>query len=150
MQTPVIQGDLPPMPEQPKVILASGDEVEVKFQYWPELDDTQTIRPDGQISLPMVDDIQAAGKSPQELDAYLTELYQMKLKDPVITVIVRTLVSQRIFVGGEVQEPGPIALEGRMDLLGAIMAAGGFINLSADPANVIVFRHQDNKRYACC
>ena len=145
---PVIKGELPPLPQQPKVVLAPGDVIDVKFRYWPELDESQTIRPDGKISLQLVDAVEAAGLTPEELDQQLTQLYASQLKEPVITVIVRTLVNQRVYVAGEVRRPGPLPLEGKMTLLAAIMAAGGFDNYGANPSNIILFRHVDNNLYA--
>ena len=70
--------DAPP----PEVILGPGDVIDVKFRFLPELDYQQAIRPDGKISLQMVDEIVAAGKTPGELDNHLTDLYSTKLKSP--------------------------------------------------------------------
>jgi polysaccharide export outer membrane protein len=129
-------------------VLSPGDEIEVKFMYWPELNETQTVRPDGRISLQYIDNIFVAGMTPEELDTKLTELYTAHIQDPEITVFVRNLANQRIYVAGEVQTPGMIEMEGPMTLLDAIMAGGGFENLSANQENVILFRHKDNVRYA--
>lgn len=146
--TPVLQGTLPEVPDRQRVTLMPGDEVELKFHYWPELNETQVVRPDGMISLQLVDDIEAAGLTPQELDARLTALYESKIKEPEITVIVRTLASNFVYVGGEVKEPGKIPIEGGLDLMQALVTAGGFVNLSADPTNVIVYREGGGKRHA--
>jgi polysaccharide biosynthesis/export protein PslD len=139
---------LPDAPKQTKLHLKPGDNIDVKFRYWPELDESQKVRPDGRITLQLVDEVDVAGLTPAELDAKLTLLYKDKIKDPVISVIVRELISQRIFVGGEVNRSGHFPLEGRMTVLSAIIAAGGINNQSANLKKVVVIRHRDGKRYA--
>ncbi len=125
--------------------LSPGDNIEIKFAYWPELNDKQLIRPDGKINLQLVDDVQAAGLTPEQLDDRLTALYDGQIKDPVITVIMRTI--PKIFVGGEVKTPKTINLEGRMTVLEAIIAAGGFNRRHADTSNVLLVQHTDDRRY---
>ena len=134
--------------QAPELRLAPGDEIEVKFRFWPELDDRQAIRPDGKITLQEVDDVQASGLTPMELDEHLTKLYEGKLKEPVISVVVRSLAAQRVYVGGEVAEPGEVPLVGRLTALEAIMVAGGFDRTTAKPSSVVIVRHVDGKRYA--
>ncbi len=130
------------------VVLGPGDLIDVKFRYWPELDESQTIRPDGKITLQIVDEVEAVGLTPVQLGQKLTELYASKLKDPIITIIVRSLASQRVFVGGEVARPGIIPLQGKMTVLDAIIAAGGHNKLGARLDNVLVLRQQGEKRLA--
>jgi polysaccharide export outer membrane protein len=128
--------------------LAPGDNIEVKFHYWPELDDVQNIRPDGKISLQLIDEVTAAGKTPEELDQLLTDLYESKLKHPEITVVVRSLVHQNVYVGGEVLAPRMIPYTADMTVMDAIISAGGFIKESAHVENVVVLRHKDGQRFA--
>lgn len=147
-------GDLPDSTEMPQstanapLVLMPGDEIDVRFRYWPEMDDVQTIRPDGKISLQLVQGVDAAGLSPEDLQAKLVELYTDKIRDPDIVVIVRTLVNHKIYVGGEVLNPGLFDMRGRMTALEAIMMAGGFDTASAHLKNVVIVRHIDGKRYA--
>ena len=133
--------------EPSEILLKPGDEIEVKYRYWPELDETQTIRTDGNISLQLVDDVKAAGLTPAQLDDRLTKLYEGKIKDPVITVIVSTSIDRRVYVSGEVLSPGVIPYNDRLTVLEAIMTAGGFDVQSAELSNVLVIRHKDDKRY---
>ena len=116
-----------------------GDELDIKFFYNPELNETVTVRPDGKISLQLIDEIHAADLQPLELDRQLTELYSRELRKPVLTVIVRSFTRQRIFVGGEVNTPGLIVLPAGMTTLQAIFQSGGFKE-SADPAETLVIR----------
>lgn len=145
---PIINGNLPQKPESQEIVLEPGDEIEVRFAYWPEMDDVQFIREDGKISLQFIDEVEIAGLTPSQADQKITQLYSTELKNPEINVVVRSRISQVVFVGGEVREPGPIPMEGRMNLLEAVIAGGGFENLSANAKNVIVYRRGDDRLYA--
>ena len=134
--------------EPPLVTLGPGDDIDVKFLYWPELDESQTVRPDGKISLQLVDEVQVTGLTPEKLDEHLTKIYEVKIKDPVITVIVRTLANQRVYVCGEVRSPGLIPIQGSMTALEAVMSAGGFNESSAAYSRVVVIKNAGDKRYA--
>ncbi len=116
-----------------------GDQLDIKFFYNPELNETVTVRPDGKISLQLVDEIQAAGLKPSQLDKVLTEKYAYELKKPVIAVIVKSFGGQRIFVGGEVNRQGLITIANNMTPLQAVFNAGGFKE-TASPASAIIIR----------
>ncbi len=130
------------------VALRPGDEVELKFYYTPELDITQTVRPDGKISLQLLGEIDVQGKSPSGLREELLKLYVPHLKKPEIAVIVRSLLNRRVYVGGQVITPGVIEIPAEVDVLQAVMQAGGFIFPEAEVKNVIVIRHKSGQRYA--
>lgn len=138
-----------PMADNSSLTLKPGDELEVKFRFWPELDDKQIIRPDGKITLQEIDDVQAAGLTPAALDAELTKLYAANLKDPVISVVVRSLSDRHVYVNGEVRTPGVVPMSSPMTALEAILTAGGFNIKTAKPSNVVIIRHKEGKRYAC-
>jgi protein involved in polysaccharide export with SLBB domain len=135
----------PSPPPEARMVLGPGDEIELKFPYWQELNDTQIIRPDGFITLQLIDAVQAKGLTPEELDEKLTTLYASKIKDPTISVVVRSLVNQRIYVGGEVNTPGLLTLQGEVDALQAVLNAGGFKE-TAQTGHVIVIRKDDKSR----
>ena len=136
-------------PGEVQVILQPYDVIRVRFLYWPELDDEQTIRPDGKISLLMVGDVKAQGLTLEQLQQQLMALYKEKINDPDINVVVTTLASNRVYVGGEVATPGLILIESKLTALGAIMQAGGFLEDSAKKASVVVVRQREGKQYAC-
>jgi protein involved in polysaccharide export with SLBB domain len=125
--------------------IAAGDRLDIKFFYNPELNETITVRPDGRISLQLIDEIQAAGLKPAELDQKLTDLYSIELRKPVLTVIVRSFTRQRIYVGGEVNAPGLIVLPAGMTTLQAIFQSGGFKE-TADPEETLVIRKGENDK----
>ncbi len=134
--------------EPPLVTLGPGDSIDVKFLYWPELNETQTVRPDGNISLQIVDDVQVTGLTPEQLDQHLTKLYEGKIKDPEITVIVRSLANQRVYVGGAVLAPGLQPINGKITALEAVLTAGGFNVSNAEISKVVLLQNIGGKRYA--
>ncbi len=134
----VIQEPFPAEGPAPYV-LQVGDLIGIRFWDNPELDEELSIRPDGMISMPFIDEVTAAGRTPSELDAELTQLYQQELARPTITVIVRDAVGQQVFVGGEVGEKGVYDLRGRMTVFQAIQMAGDFLP-SAYRAEVLLIR----------
>lgn len=127
-------------PEKPpQYFIQTGDQLHIKFFYNPELNETITVRPDGKISLQLVDEVQAAGLTPAQLDDFLTDRYSKELKKPAITVIVGSFASQRVYVGGEVSRQGLVELTGGMTALQAVVSAGGFKE-TADPEAAIIIR----------
>ena len=127
IEAPKITED--PLPQQEEEIqtyrLQVNDLLQIRFWNNQELDGQVRIRPDGKISMPYVDDVVAAGLTPEELDMQLVERYSAELASPEITVIVSETGSQ-VYVGGEVGSEGPVRLTGNLSLLQAIQAAGGF------------------------
>lgn len=117
-----------------------GDDLTIKVYERPELDETIQVRPDGRISVLLLDDVTAAGLTTEELDTQLTNRYNEFYRDPRVTVIVRSFANLRVFVGGEVDRPGAIPLQGRVTVLGAVVAAGGFRG-TAKTDNVVLIRH---------
>jgi protein involved in polysaccharide export with SLBB domain len=130
----------------PVVRLAPGDVVDIKFFSVPELNESQAVRPDGKIALQLVGEVHAMGKTPAELREELMKIYVPHLKAPDVTVIVRQFLSRRIYVGGEVREPGSFDMPGQLSALEAIMQAGGFTNM-ARLGNVVIIRHKDGQRF---
>jgi protein involved in polysaccharide export with SLBB domain len=132
-----------------KSTLGEGDILDFKFFYNPELNENQTIRPDGKITLQLVGEIMARGKTPLELQEEITKLYASQLRRPEATVIVRSFANRRVYVGGHVNTPGVIELKPGMTALEAIMQAGGFNVYSGEISTVVLVRHKDGKRYGC-
>ncbi|MBS1815521.1 MAG: polysaccharide biosynthesis/export family protein [Acidobacteria bacterium] len=104
-----------------------GPEDTLQINVWKEesLSGTFPVRPDGKISLVLLGDVQAAGMKPMDLAADLTTRLKKFIQDPLVTVTVAEVKSQKIFVLGEVQHVGPIELSADMTPLQAIAAAGG-------------------------
>ncbi len=122
-----------------------GDVLDVKFYYNPELNDSVTVRPDGRISLQLAPEVMAAGVTPNDLAGQLRERYRSELRNPQITVIVRSFGSQRMFVDGEVGTPGLVTLTGPLTVMQSIAESGGFKD-SARYNEVLVIRRTAAKK----
>ena len=129
----------------PEYRLLPGDQLDIKLFFNPELNETVLVRPDGKISLQLIDEVQAAGLTAAQLDTELTRLYAQELRKPAVTVIVRSFTGQRVYVGGEVTTPSLVPLTAGMTPLQAVMNAGGFKE-TAKPAGVIVIRKGPDNR----
>ena len=122
--TPVPSQDTTGPPLETEYVIQSGDLLDIKFFYNPELSEKLTVRPDGRIALQLIDEVMAGGLTPQELKVTLIKQYSKELRDPDITIILRKF-SGKVFVGGEVGKPGQYDLEGNLTVLQAIARAGG-------------------------
>jgi protein involved in polysaccharide export with SLBB domain len=135
-----------PPPSEERTILEPGDAIEVKFYYTPDLDVNQIIRPDGNISLQLLGEVKAQGKTPATLESELTAQYGWHLKNPRISVIVRSLYNRRVYVHGMVAKPGMVYMPAPMTLVEAITEAGGLATETAKPQSVVVIRYEAGQR----
>jgi polysaccharide biosynthesis/export protein len=106
------------------VILASGDVVKLTFSSAPELNQSQKVRADGKLSLPLVGEVDASGKTVGQLQSELIQLYKSQLKTPEVTVSLETSLTT-VTVSGAVAKPGKLAFERPTTVFQAIMNAGG-------------------------
>jgi polysaccharide export outer membrane protein len=123
-----------------------GPEDDLHIAVWKEADLTATlpVRPDGKISLPLLNDVQAAGLTPQQLSASLTEKLKKYVADPHVTVVVTAINSKRIYVNGEVLHSGPMTMLPNMTVLQAISTAG--LNQFANTKHIYVLRTENGKQ----
>jgi len=128
------QGEKP----EPEYILNRGDEVEITFYYNPELNTKTVIRPDGIISLQLIGDVKVGGQPTSKAQQAIREKYAKVLRDPQVTLAVKTF-SQQIYVGGEVVLPQMVNLGGGKTALQAVFAAGGFKD-TAEMRSVLILR----------
>jgi polysaccharide biosynthesis/export protein len=133
-----------PLPLTPYRI-QPGDSLDIKFFYNPELNESLVVRPDGYISLQLVNEIMVAGLEPREVNEILTEKYSQELRKPVVTVIVKSFAGQRVYVGGEVDQQGLLVMPAGLTALQAVMQSGGFKN-TAQPAETLVIRKGPDNR----
>jgi protein involved in polysaccharide export with SLBB domain len=143
---PTISEAPPSLATLPPYKLQIGDELEIKFYRNPELDQVVTIRPDGKISLPFIDEVMCAGKTPAELDAQITKRYVGELAIPDITVIVNAFAGQKVYVDGMVMKPGLVELVGTVTMTQAVAVAGGY-NDRALREQVILIRKNEAGDY---
>lgn len=140
-----VGGLVGPTQAPPEYRIQPGDQLEIKFFFNPELNETVLVRSDGKISLQLIDDIQATGLTPAQLDEELTRLYAQELQKPVITVLVRASTGHRIYVGGEVGTPGLLSLVPGMTALQAVINAGGFRETARPGAVIVIRKGSDNR-----
>lgn len=131
----------------PPYVIHTGDQLEVKFFYNPELDEEVTVRPDGRITLPLAHEVMAAGLTTAELVDVLTARYAPHLRKPEITVIVKTFEAQKVFVDGQVAKPGMVALTGPMTILQSIASAGGLKDSARDSEVLVIRRNALRKPF---
>jgi len=127
-------------PAGPEYRLGPEDVIEVFVWKEPELSTTVTVRPDGRISLPLVNELDASGKTGAELSAEITDRLSKYIVKPTVNVMVKQVNSLKISVLGEVRKPDVYRFKNRITVLDAIAMAGGFTDL-AKPTRVIVIRN---------
>jgi len=124
-QAPPISRGLPEQSAAPtRVSLASGDVIKLIFAGAPEMNQSQTIRGDGKISLPQVGEVTAAGKTLSQLQAELSALYKPQLRNSDVLITLESGIT-RVYMAGSIGRPGPLVLDRPTTLLQAIMQAGG-------------------------
>jgi polysaccharide export outer membrane protein len=123
-----------------------GPEDVLHIAVWKENDLTATlpVRPDGKISLPLLDDVQAAGLTPKQLSESVTEKLKKYIADPRVTVVVTSINSKRIYLVGEVLHPGATPMLPNMTVLQALSSAG--LNQFANTKKIYVLRTQNGKQ----
>jgi len=123
-----------------------GPEDVLHVAVWKEADLTATlpVRPDGKISLPLLNDVQASGLTPQQLAASLTEKLKKYIADPRVTIVVTTINSKRIYLMGEVLHSGATPLSPNMTVLQALSSAG--LNQFANTKGIYVLRTVNGKQ----
>jgi len=109
---------------RPDYVIGPDDTLHVSVWKEPDLTATLPVRPDGKISLPLLNDVTAAGLTPMQLADSITEKLKKFIADPRVTVVVTAMNSQRIFVTGEVTHSGAMPLLPNMTMLQALSAAG--------------------------
>jgi polysaccharide export outer membrane protein len=120
--------------------IGATDVLRVSIWRQPELSvDAVVVRLDGKISVPLLDDVQAAGLTPLELKQVLTERYAEYISNPTVTVIVSGINSKLVYVIGEVPRPGPMPIRGDFRVVDALSTAGGFTPF-AGKSNVKIIR----------
>lgn len=112
---------------EPQYVLYPGDEIEVATPTAAELTRTHRIGPDGRISLPLVGQIMAADRTIAEVEADASAAYASQLRRPVVEIALKTAGPIRVWVGGEVRNPGMIEMNGDLDAYQAIIQAGDFL-----------------------
>jgi len=149
-QKPAAQAATPaPQPkaatDDPGYIIGAEDVLSINVWKEAELTKIVPVRPDGKISLPLLNDVQAAGLTPVQLGASIRDGLKKFLADPEVTVIVTAVNSRRVYVMGEVTHPGVLPLSPGMTVLQALASAGSFTQF-ANIKGIYVLRTEDGKQ----
>jgi polysaccharide export outer membrane protein len=126
-------------------IVGAEDTLQVTVWKEPSLSGTIPVRPDGMISLVLVGDLQAAGRTPMQLSDDITTKLKKYIQDPNVSVLVMGVNSQKIFLVGEVGHVGPIMMTPGMSPLQAIAAAGG-LTPYANSKKIYILRGEAGKQ----
>lgn len=135
----------PPATTDPGYLIGEDDVLNINVWKEAEISRTVPVRPDGKISLPLVNDIQAAGLTPVQLGTVITEKLKKFIADPQVTVIVTSINSRRIYIVGEAGRPGAFPMLPNMTVLQALSSAGGFSQF-ANLKGIYVLRLENGKQ----
>ena len=128
----------------PDYVIGADDTLHISVWKEPDLTNTLPVRPDGKISMPLLNDVQAAGLTPMQLADSLTEKLKKYLADPRVTVVITQMNSQRVYVLGEVLHSGALPLLPNMTVLQALATAG--FTQFANTKNIYVLRTVNGKQ----
>lgn len=128
----------------PGYVIGANDMLSIVFWRDKDMSADVVVRPDGKVSLPLLNDVTAAGLTPEQLRAHLTQAAGKYVADPVASVVVKEIRSRNVFITGMVAKPGTYPLMDQMTVLQLIAVAGG-IREYADSKNIMVMR-KDNGR----
>jgi polysaccharide biosynthesis/export protein len=123
----------------PDYRLVAGDKLRIEVYKDAHLSQSLQVRPDGKITLPLVGDLVAAGRTPIELRNQIANALKEYVANPAVTVIVTEVVEPVVYVMGEVNQPGAVPLRGPMTVLQALAVAGGFKEF-ANPNGIKILR----------
>lgn len=126
----------------PGYVIGPDDLLSVVFWREKDMSADVAVRPDGKISLPLINDIQAAGLTPEQLRLNVTEAANKLVEEPTVTVVVKTINSRKVFITGQVGKPGPYPLGGPTTVLQLIATAGG-LQEYADSKKIVIV-HTEN------
>jgi polysaccharide export outer membrane protein len=137
--------DMPSGVETPADYIIGPDDV-LLVMFWreKELSGECVVRPDGMISLPLVNDIQAAGLTPEELRLKVMEAASRFVQDPAATVVVKAINSRVVYITGQVAKPGPYPLTSKMTVMQLVARAGGLLEF-ANGKRITILRTSDSQ-----
>src|ERR1700756_4655017 len=131
--------------DDPNYVIGPQDVLDISVWKEPELTRAVPVRPDGKISMPLLNDVQAAGLTPIQLAANITAGLKKFVTDPQVTIIVKQINSQRVYILGEVTRAGAYPLLPNMTVLQALSHGGGFTQF-ANLKKIYVLRVENGKQ----
>jgi polysaccharide export outer membrane protein len=128
----------------PDFVIGPDDVLDVRFWKDQDMSGEVVVRPDGRISLPLLNDVQAAGLTPEQLRTRLIEEARRYVETPNATVIVKTINSRKVFITGQVATPGPYPLTSRVTVVQLIAMAGG-LREYAEADKIVIMRSEGGR-----
>ena len=128
----------------PGYLIGPDDSLAVVFWREKDLSADVVVRPDGMISLPLLNDVRAEGLTPEQLRVALTSAASKFVEESTVTVVVKAINSRKVFITGQVGKPGPYSLGGPMTVLQLIAMSGGVAEY-AKKNKVVVVRKEAGK-----
>ena len=126
--------------------IGPGDVLAVLFWREKELSGEVVVRPDGLITLPVLNEVEAAGLTTEELRARVTErAMKFVTQTPIVSIVVRQINSRSVYITGKVNKPGPYTIYGPMRVLQLIALAGGLAEF-ADSSKILIVRTENDKQ----
>lgn len=122
-----------------------GDEVTINLPFYEEESATTQVAPDGKIYLSLIGSVMADGRTPKELERELEERYRKYLRFPTVGVVPKSFGSRQVFVGGEVERPGALAIPGPMGVMEAVIMAGGLKDTAGLRKVVLIRRSPEDQ-----
>ena len=165
-QTPTPTGDKPAAPQDgskgakpaqstsesvsvPKIPngyrVGADDELQISVWHEPEFSQTVVVRPDGMITMPLLNDIKVVGLTTEELQATLTEKLKALVNEPQVTVVVKSIKSLKVFLVGSVGKQGMFPLTSGLTVL-ELLAEGGGLGPFAKSGSIYILRNEDGKQ----
>ncbi len=131
-------------PDSDKYVIGPEDVLAILVWKEETLSQQVMVRSDGKISLPLIDEVQAAGLTPLKLKEILIEKFKKYVDNPLVTVMVREARSFKVYVSGQVAKPGVFTLVGDITILQIIPMAGGFTEW-ANQRKILLIRQEQGR-----
>ena len=130
----------------PDYVIGADDVLSIMFWRDKDLSAPEVVvRPDGMVTLPLLNDVQAAGRTPEQLGNAIREAARKYVEDPNPTVIVKEIKSRRVFITGRIEKPGPYPLNDKTTILQLIAMAGG-LREYVDGKDISLMRSEQGKQ----
>lgn len=131
----------------PNYVIAADDVLAVMFWREKDLSADVQVRPDGKITLPILNEMQAAGLTPDQLREHIAAAANKYVEDPSVTVLVKSMNSRKVFITGLVNKPGQYPLTGATTVVQLIAMAGG-LQEWADRGKIVIMRTENGEQSA--
>ena len=138
---PPLEGGPPPALATPDYIIGAGDSINIFVWRNPELSTGVTVRPDGRITTPLIEDVQASGKTPTQLARDMEKELEVYIKNPVVTAMVSGFqgpYSEQVRVVGQAANPQALPYRDQMTILDLVIAVGGLTEFADGNKSTIV------------